>query len=369
VSIVREDLTEANFVKTAKIRTIHFGIGPVGAHLLRLAVDRPDIEVAAVIDPHPDRAGKDAGESAGINRSLGLKVSYDHQAVLASVPADVVLHATESGLTAAHHEILEAVSAQKSVISACGELAFPWTRYPDIARKLDQRAREAGVRVLGIGVSTGFLMDTLTLVSAAACQYINSVRVTRRASVKPDQLHLCNRLGVGLSVEGFQGAARSVTVGHAGLRESLLLIADTLGWRPEEIVETIEPVLAKERIKTDYFVVEKGYVTGAREAVRGLVEGRELIALEIEMSLGVKDPFDEITIDGRPPLTLRIPGGTAGDAAAAALMANCIPAVVRSHAAGLLSMRDMPVAPYRTFQEEPGPGLQPQERPNWPSVA
>jgi len=41
-----------------------------------------------------------------------------------------------------------------------------------------------------------------------------------------------------------------------------------------------------------------------------------------------------------------IPGGIQGDQATAAIMVNCLPTIVRSRAAGLLCMRDMPFLPY-----------------------
>ena len=353
----------------ARIRTIHYGIGAVGAKLLRLVVDRPDIEVVGVIDPQSERVGRDAGEAAGINRSLGINVSYDPELLLRDLAADVVLHSTESGLAAVYPQILQAISAGRNVISSCGELTFPWVRYPDIAQRLERRAREVGVRVLGIGVSTGFVMDALSLVSVAACQQIKSLQVTRRVGLSPEQLQLGSRVGAGLSLQGFQMAVSKGVIGHVGLRESLFMIADTLGWRLDEVVEVIEPVLARERIKTDYFMVDKGYVAGIRQVVRGLMGGREVGRLEVEMSLGVKEPLDQIVIDGNPPISVHIPGGVQDELTAAALMTNCIPAVVHGRAAGLLFMRDMPMAPYRGPGLERGPALQSQETSCTPRAA
>jgi len=280
----------------ARIRTIHYGIGAVGAKLLRLVVDRPDIEVVGVIDPQSERVGRDAGEATGINRSLGINVSYDPELLL-------------------------------------------------------------------------FVMDALSLVSVAACQQIKSLQVTRRVGLSPEQLQLGSRVGAGLSLQGFQMAVSKGVIGHVGLRESLFMIADTLGWRLDEVVEVIEPVLARERIKTDYFIVDKGYVAGIRQVVRGLMGGREVGRLEVEMSLGVKEPLDQIVIDGNPPISVHIPGGVQDELTAAALMTNCIPAVVHGRAAGLLFMRDMPMAPYRGPGLERGPALQSQETSCTPRAA
>ena len=357
-----------------KIRTIHLGIDGVGAELLRLVAERPDIEVIGVIDTQPERVGRDAGEAAGIGRSLGIKVAYDPDIVL-DLAGDVVLHCTESGLAAVYPQILQAVSAEKNVISSCGELVFPWLRYPDIARRLDQRAHEVGVRVLGIGGSTGFMMDALTLLSAAACQQIKSLQVTRRCGLSLELVRPGGRIGIGLTPQGFQLAASNGVIGHGSLRESLFMIADTLGWHLDEVVEVLEPILAKERVKTQYFVVDKGCVAGIRQAVRGLMGGRELGRLEVETSLLTREPLDQIIIDGRPSINLQIPGGVQSELATAAIMVNCISAIVHGHASGLLSIHDIPIAPYRGPSLERGPALQSQETPprersrNWSSWA
>jgi len=341
------------YVQGEKIRTIHYGIGAVGSEVVRLVLNRPEIEIVGAIDTHGSKAGKDLGEAAVVGRALGITVAYDAERVLKDVYADVVVHATGSSLTEVYPQLMSVISSEKSVVSSCEELSFPWVRYPDISRKLDRRARETGVRVLGTGINPGFLMDLLPLVLATACQQVKSIRVTRVVDVATRRIQLQRKVGVGLSVQGFQHGVGEGTIGHVGLRESLLMIADTMGWRLEDVTETLEPVIARERRKTEHFLVEKGYVAGLRQSVRGLMAGREAVRLDLEISLAAKEPHDNIEIDGHPPIKVLILGGVQGDLATAAIMANCVPAVARSRMAGLLSMRDMPLVPY--FRPRPQP--------------
>jgi len=119
-----------------------------------------------------------------------------------------------------------------------------------------------------------------------------------------------------------------------------------MGWRLDEVKETIEPVVAREKQNTEYFAVDKGYVIGIKQSAAGTSSGRQVVRLDLQMSLGAKDPHDSIEIDGSPPLKLHIPGGIAGDVATASIMANCIPLMARSRQTGLLTMRDLPVVPY-----------------------
>jgi hypothetical protein len=71
-----------------------------------------------------------------------------------------------------------------------------------------------------------------------------------------------------------------------------------------------------------------------------------VIRLDLEMSLGAKDPRDVIDIDGTPRIRTVIPGAIQGDQATAAILANCVPAIARSRMVGLLAMRDLPLLPY-----------------------
>jgi 4-hydroxy-tetrahydrodipicolinate reductase len=196
-------------------------------------------------------------------------------------------------------------------------------------------------------------MDFLPLVLATASQQVRSIRVERVVDVGTRRMNLQRKVGVGLSVEGFQRGANDGAIGHVGLRESLLMIADTMGWRLDDVAETLEPLIAQGRHKTEYFSVERGYVRGLRQSVRGVSAGREVVRLDLEMSLGADDPRDVIRIDGTPPVEVRVPGGIEGDQATSAIVTNCIPAVSRSRAVGLLSMRDLPVLPYLRPRPQP----------------
>ncbi len=333
-------------MRQARVRTIHYGIGAIGVELVRLALNRPEIEVVGAIDAHPEKAGKDLGEVVGLRRSLGIQVHSDPSRVLRETDADVVIHATGSRLPAVYAQILEIVSAGKSVISSCEELSFPWHRYPDIAQEIDRQAREAGVRVLGSGVNPGFVMDALPLAVATACQELQAVRMARIVDVAQRRRQLQVKTGVGLSVESFHHGVRNGDIGHIGLLESACMVADALGWPLDDLVETIEPVVAGERRETEGIVLEEGQVAGVRQVACVLRGGREVVRLELEMSMGVRNPRDEISIEGRPPISITVHGGVQGDLATAAIMVNCVPALASSRAEGLLSMREMPMVPY-----------------------
>src|SRR3990172_5270309 len=106
------------YVQHQRIRTIHYGLGAIGAEVARLVLSRPEMEIVGAIDTHPLKASKDLGEAAGIGRTLGITVTYDAEQLLKHVYADVVVHATSSSLTTVYPQLLSIVSAEKSVISS-----------------------------------------------------------------------------------------------------------------------------------------------------------------------------------------------------------------------------------------------------------
>jgi hypothetical protein len=328
-----------------KFRTIHYGIGAVGGEVLRVALQRQDIQVVGAIDTHPAKAGRDLGEVLGLGRHLGLTISYDAEFMLRGTSADVVVQATTSHLITVYPQLVQAVASEKNVISSCEELSYPWTGQGELARKLDRRAKEAGVTVLGAGVNPGFVMDVLPLVLTSPCQEVRSIAVTRVVDTSTRRLQLQIKMGTGLSPTEFRFRVSDGSIGHVGLKESLFLIAETMGWPLDEVKESIEPIIATRRWETGAFIVEKGRVAGVRQTAIAMAGDREAIRLDLQMALGAEQPRDSIVIDGKPPIKLTIAGGIQGDQAAAAIIVNLIPAVVKARP-GLLTMRDLPFIPW-----------------------
>jgi 4-hydroxy-tetrahydrodipicolinate reductase len=339
------------YVQQDKIRTIHFGIGAIGSEVVRSVLNSPEVEVVGAVDASPSKAGRDLGDAAGLGRQLGIPVSYHAETLMRDTYADVVVHTTGSSLTEVYPQIMNMLASEKSVVSSCEELSYPWLRYPEISQQIDRKAKEVGVRVLGTGVNPGFVMDLLPLVAAIICRQVKSIRVVRTVDVSKRRMQLQRKVGVGLSVKAFQQAADAGVLGHVGLRESLCMITDTIGWQTDDVVETIEPIIARNRQNTEFFAVDRGFAIGLKQTASAVVSGQQVVRLELEMSVGAKNAQDTIEIDATPPLKLTIPGGVPGDMATASIMANCVTTIARSRLTGLLTMRDLPLVPY--FRQRP----------------
>lgn len=329
-----------------KVRVVHYGVGSIGSEVARLVANSAQIVSVAAIDADPAKLGRDLGEVIGLGRALGVVVS-DAETGLAT-DADVVLHSTASHLAQAQPQLLHCIKAGRHIVSSCEELAYPWRHHPDLARELDDAAKSAGVTVLGTGVNPGFVMDTLVLALAFACQDVRAVHVVRVVDAADRRLPLQRKVGAGMSVDEFHRLAAANSLGHVGLPESAAMLADTLGWSEARVERDLQPVVASERRQTPFLTVAAGQVAGIRETLRCVAAGREVVRLDLEMSVGAADPRDEIIIDGVPPVHLVLKGGLHGDRATAAIMLHCVPRVMEARP-GLITMRDVPLSPSWPF--------------------
>ncbi len=333
-----------------KIRVIQFGVGPIGAGIVKLMLTKPELDIVGAIDIDPAKVGKDLGTVVGAGREIGVKVSGDAKAVLAQ-PADVVVHTTSSYLTSVADQLTQCLKAGKHVVSTCEELSYPFRKHPELSAKLDKVAKEHKVALLGTGVNPGFAMDKLILTLATACQDVRKASAHRVVDASRRRLPLQKKVGAGMTVEEFKKNVDAGVIKHHGLPESVAMVADSLGIPVDRIEEMIEPVVAKQVVRSEYMEVKPGLVVGVHQVARGFSGREENIKLELEMYLGASNSMDSISIQGKPDLSMTIPGGIHGDLATAAIAVNCIPAMFEVNP-GLRTSRDMPMCFF------PGPATQ-----------
>jgi 4-hydroxy-tetrahydrodipicolinate reductase len=256
--------------------------------------------------------------------------------------ADVVIHSTSSSLPSVMDQLLECLEAEACIVSTCEELSYPFRKYPELAKQLDEEAKTWGVAITGTGVNPGFVMDKLAITLSSVSQRIEHARSVRVVDASKRRLPLQKKIGAGMSVEEFKAQVAAGVIKHHGLPESIAMVADALGFAVDEITETIEPVVAKETVKTEFLEVAAGQAAGVHQIARGLMNGEEKIYMELQMYVGARDPHDAIELTGTPGLKLVIPGGTHGDLATAAVAVNTIPPILAAPA-GLRTSRDLPM--------------------------
>jgi 4-hydroxy-tetrahydrodipicolinate reductase len=325
-----------------KIRAIQYGVGPIGASIARLMREKNAIEICGAIDTDPAKVGRDLGDVVGAaDAPWGVKISADAKDVLEQA-ADVVIHSTSSALPKVMDQLLACLEAESCIVSTCEELSYPYRTYPELAAKLDAAAKDWGVALVGTGVNPGFVMDKLLITLAAVSQRVEHAKALRIVDASKRREPLQRKIGAGMTVDEFREKVAAGIIKHVGLPESVAMVADSLNLPVEEITETIEPVVAQQRVQTEFLTVEAGQAAGVHQIARGLHDGKELVYLELQMYVGAKDPADSVELKGHPNISLIIPGGSHGDIATASVVVNSIP-VILDAPAGLRTSRDLPI--------------------------
>jgi hypothetical protein len=321
---------------------MHFGLGPVGAAIVRQVASRDGLTSVGAVDIDAAKVGTDLGDAAGLPRRLGVKISADAAKALKSAKPDVVILCTGSSLKQVMPQIEAILKSKTPIVTTCEELSYPGYTHIRFARQIHAWAKKGKVAVLGTGVNPGFAMDALPIMLTAVCERVDRVNVQRIQDARMRRLPFQQKIGAGLTTEQFQKQVDAGAVRHVGFTESVAMIADALGWTLDRISDDIQPKIAAVTVSSEFLAVDPGYVCGIVQDGVGYRKGEPVITLHMEAYLGAPESFDAIQIDGAPPLSMRILGGVHGDIATASIVVNSIPRVLAAPP-GLHTMRDLPL--------------------------
>lgn len=322
------------------IRVLHVGLGPIGAGIVRQIAARPGFRIVGAVDIDPAKVGQDLGAVAGLDRRLRVKVTDDVGKTIKRTEPDVAVLCTSSSLASLTKQLEPILKRRVPVVSTTEELAYPFYSNRKLAKRIDAMARKAKVAVAGTGVNPGFAMDALPIALTAVCERVDAIHVDRVQDASRRRLPFQQKIGAGLTPEQFRERAEAGTVRHVGLTESIAMIGAAMGWKLERITDTLEPMIAAERVASEFLTVEPGQVAGIRQDGVGYRDGEPVITLHMEASLGAPASYDAVRISGSPPLHSRIEGGIHGDIATASIAVNSIPAVLEARP-GLHTMRSL----------------------------
>ena len=342
-------------------RVIQWSTGNVGIHALRLIAEHPDLELAGLWVHSPAKAGRDAGELAGI-APLGVAATNDADALLA-LDADCVCYTATADLRPAEaiDDMARILRSGKNVVSSSVvPLIYPPHVEPGLRRPLEDACTDAGVSCFTSGIDPGWANDLLPLVLTGACESIDSLRVMEvvNYATYAQPTVLFDTMGFGRPLDStpllLSPGVLSFVWGGV-----VKVLAVGLGVEIEELREVHERRPASERIDLGFGVVEAGTTAAMRFEVQGIVGGEPRIVLEHVTRLDdalvpdwpqpVGHSGYRIVVSGSPTYTCDVQmmgadgdHNTAGLVGTAARIVNAIPAVCTA-APGLLSVLDLPL--------------------------
>jgi 4-hydroxy-tetrahydrodipicolinate reductase len=342
-------------------RVVQWSTGNVGRHTIAGIDARPDLELVGVWVSNPDKVGRDAGELAGLGRTLGVAATNDTDALLALKP-DCIVHTAM-----ADDRLGEAVADLERFLDAGCNVASSspvFLQYPapgdPIAAPLIEAAQARGVTLWVNGVDPGFANDALPLVMTGISERIDEVRCYEILNY-----NTYNQAMVLFDIMGFAQPMDHVPMllqpGVLTMAWGSVVrqIAAGLGAELDGVEEWYERVPAPHDFEVDAGPVPAGTVAGLHFEVRGMLDGRAVVVLEHvtrlhdDLAPDWPQPAGQgcyrVKITGEPTYTvdLQLMGtdgdhNTAGLKATAMRLVNAVPAVVDAPP-GLLTALDLPL--------------------------
>lgn len=346
------------------IRVAAVGTGNVGKHALAQLVTNPDYELIGVWVSSAAKAGKDAGELAGLDVSTGVLATDDLDAILADKPDCVVYTAlADNRLPEALEDYRRILAAGVNVVASSAVfLQYPWGVLPaELIEPIESAAEAGGASIFVNGIDPGFANDLLPLALAGTCQQIEQIRCMEIVDYAT-----YNSAAVMFDVMGFgkpidetpmllQPGVLSLAWGSV-VRQ----LAAGVGIELDEVTEEHTRVPAPEDFDIAAGHIPAGTTAALRFEVRGVRDGKAAVVLEHVTRLRADlcpewpQPAQEggsyrVVVTGEPSYTLDLclssPNGDhnhAGLVATAARVVNAIPAVVAADP-GIVTTLDLPL--------------------------
>ena len=346
-------------IKVAQIAT-----GNAGALSLRHIIADPRLELVGVWVSSDDKAGRDAGELAGIEAVTGVRATTSMDEIIAAAPDCAVYCAmSDNRPVEATRDIRALLAAGINVVgTAPTPLINPAKGVPGSARaKLEAAAAEGGATLFVTGVDPGFANDLLPLIVTGTCREVRQVVCTEFSdyATYDSTESMVDVMGFGTSMDTTPLLFLPGVL-TAGWGASIHLLAEGLGVQIDEITEHVEREPAPETYRIDACTIEKGTQAGFRFRITGMVAGEPVVVIEHvtrtrddlrpDWPRAVQEGHSyRVVVDGEPSYVLDLAAQSAhGDHNYSAILAgvgrvvNTIPAVVAAEP-GLLTTLDLPL--------------------------
>jgi len=344
-------------------RVVVWGTGNVGRHALVGTCARPDLELVGVWVSGDEKVGRDAGELAGLDRTLGVTATHDVDDILALRP-DCVVHTAmaDNRLMEAIDDLCHLLAAGINVVSSGPVfLQYPeGTVPPEMIKPIRTAAAAGGSSLWVNGIDPGFANDWLPLVLTSVCERIDEVRCLEilNYATYDQAMVIFDIMGFGRPLDDIPMLLQP-TVLTMAWGSVVRQLAAGLDVELDGVEESYTRLPAPETFGIASGTIEKGTAAALRFEVRGMRAGRAVVVLEhvtrLRDDIGPDWPQPagqgcyRVTVSGEPNYTLDLQllgsdgdHNTAGLKATAMRLVNAVPAVIAGQP-GLLTALDLPL--------------------------
>lgn len=334
-------------------RVIQWATGRLGKIAIRHFAENPVFELVGAYVSNPEKAGRDAGEIAGI-APAGVIATNDVERILA-LDADAVFYASSPSSV---DDICRLLRSGKNVISSTS-FFYPTEDFRAQFDAIEAAAREGGVSFSAGGIHPGFAGDLLPLVLARITSRIDKVQVYEHVNFLEEDTealwHL-EPMGFGVTPAQFHERPNMLAAGAKIFAQSMAMIVEGLGKTVDDVKIDVEVATATQDIVLPGAVLPAGTVAAQHHEWTTYSEGRPLVVFHAYYTVGnehiapdwkVGHTRYRIVIEGDPSTELvlqaaQLPGhhGHPGYTWTAMGSVTAIPAVCAAEP-GFVSHRDL----------------------------
>lgn len=260
-------------------KVIQWATGGVGVAAIQAIAAHPELELVGTWVHSPSKAGRDAGELAGIN-PLGVVATTDVDALLA-MDADCVVYASLMPDEALLCRMLE------SGLNVVTPLGWVYPKAKDVLA-LSASCERGGSTLHGTGIHPGGITERFPLMISALSASITHVRAEEFSDIRsygaPDVLRDIMLFG---SPPEQALSSPMVTFLGGGFRQSIAMVAAELGFRVDDrIVASNEVAVATQPIDSPMGVIEPGLVAAQRFTWTATVKGTPVVTARVNWLMG-----------------------------------------------------------------------------------
>ncbi len=316
-------------------KVFQWASGTVGSHAARLVATREPYELVGLHVTSAAKVGERVEDIIGVPAG-DVRATGDIEAIIAS-DADVVVHAPLASKVYGDNpeqdldDICRLLAGGKNVITVVGYL-YPQAHGDTVVERLRDACLEGGSTFHGTGLNPGWMGDLLPLTMTALSGRIERIHVLEISNFQyyPSPEIMFESMGFGSPEAVFREQGQRRADWLDGLfRESIMLLADGVGLRLEDVTRDMQLALAPEPLETAAGMVAAGTVAGQHWRWAGVAGGADRIVHEtvwrMHESVAPEWPVGahSIRIDGAPSMHLNLDADYVSDG----LMATAVHAV------------------------------------------
>ncbi len=256
-----------------RYRVVQWATGNVGSRALRRAIEHPDLEVVGVLVHSADKAGRDAGELAGI-APIGIKATNSIDDIIALKP-DCVLYMPHEWHAEDMARLLESGA---NIVTTRMEFQNPATLDPAIRARIEAACEKGNSTVHATGASPGFISEALPIPLLSIQRRLDCFTIYEYAdsSSRNSPEMLFGMMGFGAKPDAGpnQGILHHMRESFAG---TLMLLADAVGLPLDSVDVRGGLGVARKDVHIPAGIVPAGTVAATRTVISGMRNGKPLM--------------------------------------------------------------------------------------------